>query len=329
MGLGLARKASLVFICSIAIFSVFGTSAHAAFPGKNGRIAFVRYSGGSHVWTMNPDGSSQRRLLARHASLPAWSPRGTRIAFVYPIRQPGVITVANADGSNVTELTRGSYFTDPRWSRDGWQIVITGFAAGPRGGDHSKAYRMMFLNSDDGRITFRAPVSQLPRQDLRVERPTWSPRADRIAVEMTGYHRGLGETSEVFTMTPEGTDLVQLTNNRVSEYDLDWSPDGSELLYTRVRAHRNRYANSSDIVVMDKNGHDVRVLTHTKRKELNAAFSPDGRKIVFSRCCYGESHSSEIFVMRTDGTRIVRLTHNDVYDSLPDWQPIPTTRERA
>jgi Tol biopolymer transport system component len=182
---------------------------------------------------------------------------------------------------------------------------------------------MLIANSDDGRITFRAPLSQLPRQGLRVERPTWSPEADRIAVEMTGYRRGLGETSEVFTMTPEGTDLRQLTNNRVSEYDLDWSPDGTELLYVRVRVQRNRYARLSDIVVMDKNGHDVRVLTHTKRKELSAAFSPDGRKIVFSKCCYGKSGTSEIFVMRADGSHVVRLTHNDVWDDLPDWQPIP------
>jgi TolB protein len=185
---------------------------------------------------------------------------------------------------------------------------------------------MLLANSDDGRVTFRAPLSQLPRPGLRVERPTWSPQADRVAVEMTGYHRGLGETSEVFTMTPEGTDLRQLTNNRVSEYDLDWSPDGSKLLFIRIRAHRDRYARSMDIVVMDKNGHNVRVLTHTKRKELSAAFSPDGRKIVFSKCCYGESRSAEIFVMRADGTDVVRLTHNEVYDSLPDWQPVPRGR---
>ena len=321
MGSRHASRAVFTLACLIALLTLLGSSAQAAFPGKNGRIAFVRQN---NVWTMNPDGSSQRELFARRASVPAWSPHGTRIAFEEdPFARDVTISVADADGSNLEALTHGRYFADPRWSRDGRQIVFTGFAAGPQGGDHSKAFRMLILNSDDGRITFRAPLSQLPRQHLRVERPTWSPRADRIAVEMTGYHRGLGETSEVFTMTPEGTDLRQLTNNRVSEYDLDWSPDGSQLLYVRVRAQRNRYARLSDIVVMGRNGNDVRSLTHTKRKELSAAFSPNGRQIVFSRCCYGQSHSSEIFVMRADGTHVVRLTHNEVYDLLPDWQPIP------
>jgi TolB protein len=324
MSPGRASRAALVLSCSAILLLLLASSAEAAFPGKNGRIAFVR---GNNVWTMKADGSSQRQLLARRSVVPAWSPHGTRIAFDDHgfFGEGGTIMVANADGSNVRELTHGRAFRDPRWSPTGRQIVFTGFAAGPAG-EREKAYRMLILNSDDGRIAFRAPVEPLPRQHLSVERPTWSPRADRIAVEVSGYHRGVGETSEVFTMTPEGDDLRQLTNNRVSEYDLDWSPDGSELLYVRIRAQANRYARLSDIVVMGKNGHDVRVLTHTKRKELSAAFSPDGRRIVFSKCCYGGSETPEIFVMRADGTHVVRLTNNEVYDTLPDWQPIPRGR---
>ncbi|MDP9242625.1 MAG: biopolymer transporter Tol, partial [Actinomycetota bacterium] len=69
---------------------------------------------------------------------------------------------------------------------------------------------------------------------------------------------------------------------------------------------------------------DVTVLTHTKRNEGSAAFSPNGKRIVFDRCGYGHSKTSEIFVMRTDGTHGVRLTNNEVNDTAPDWQPIPT-----
>jgi hypothetical protein len=76
---------------------------------------------------------------------------------------------------------------------------------------------------------------------------------------------------------------------------------------------------------MGKNGHDVRPLTRTERNEGSAAFSPNGRRVVFDRCCYGESETSEIFVMR-NGTHVVRLTFNEVTDILPDWQPIPPGR---
>ena len=124
-------------------------------------------------------------------------------------------------------------------------------------------------------------------------------------------------------MTPEGKDVRRLTHNREGdEIDLDWSPDGSRLVYVRSRRH-GAGPIRSEVAVMGKNGHDVSVLTHTERDEGSAAFSPNGKRIVFSKCCYGESETSEIFVMRTDGTHVVRLTHDEVYDSYPDWQPIP------
>jgi Tol biopolymer transport system component len=317
MRLGLARRTSLVFISSITILTLFGSSAQAAFPGKNGLIAFERWGGGSQVWTMEADGSSQKRLLVRRGRAPAWSPDGTRIAFWQITRGPSTITVVDADGSNARTLTYGHRdVMNPRWSPNGRQFVLTGFADG---------FRILIVNSDDGRITFRGPV--FPHQK-RASRPTWSPRGDRIAFEVGPYNYQHHHSSEVFTMTPEREDLRRLTENRADEYDLDWSPDGSRLLYVRIREHSHHLPHrvESDIAVMGKNGHDVSILTHTERNERSAAFSPNGKRIVFERCCYGESKTSEIFVMRADGTHVVRLTHNEVYDSAPDWQPIPTDR---
>jgi len=321
---GLASRTALVLLSAITILALFASSADAAFPGRNGRIAFVRQSGrlGAHVWTMKADGSSQTQLLARRGTRPTWSPRGTRLAFDdYGLHgQGGTIMVANADGSNVRELKHGRAFRDPAWSPNGRQIVFTGFADGPVG-EPAQAYRILIMNSDDGRITFRSRAPLQQSHGSAPERPAWSPRAERIAFELGPYHRGF-DSSEAFTMKPDGKDLRQLTRNRASETDLDWSPDGSRLLFVRVRNHAQRPP-ESDIVVMGRNGHDVHVLTHTKRNEGSAGFSPNGRKIVFDRCCYGESQTSEIFVMRSDGTHVVRLTHNEVPDYWPDWQPIP------
>jgi Tol biopolymer transport system component len=317
MRLGFARRTSLVFVCSITILALLGSSAQAAFPGKNGRIAFERWSGRrSYVWTMEADGSSQKRLLPRQGRDPAWSPDGTRVA---SWADASIITVVDADGSDVRTLTYGQNrdITNPRWSPNGRQLVFNGFAFDVDDGSHD-AFRIMIANSDDGRITFVAPV---PFPHKRMSSPTWSPRADRIAFVVGEFH----DSTEVFTMTPEGEDLRRLTDNGADEVDLDWSPDGSRLVYVRTRRHsysHNRI--ESDIAVMGKNGHDVSILTHTKRNEGSAAFSPNGKRIVFDRCCYGESRTSEIFVMRTDGTHVVRLTHNEVYDSAPDWQPNPT-----
>lgn len=52
-------------------------------------------------------------------------------------------------------------------------------------------------------------------------------------------------------------------------------------------------------------------------------FSPDGEQIVF---CYGQGPSSgnaqtEIYVMNVDGTNMVQLTHDGLYDCAPRWSP--------
>jgi Tol biopolymer transport system component len=324
--LGLARRTSLVFLCSITLLAVFGSSAQAAFPGRNGRIAFERSNargGDTHIWTMDPDGSSQKLLLTRRGDRPAWSPDGTELAFSRISRHLSTITIVGANGSHARTLTFAGNrdIANPRWSPDGRQFVVDGFDFNVNDGGHD-AFRIMIMNSDDGDITFVAPV---PFPHKRMSGPTWSPRGDRIAFQVAKADDS--QASEVFTMTPEGKDFRRLTHNGADEFDPDWSPDGSQLVYVRTRQHRfshNRI--QSDIAVMGKNGHDVSVLTHTERNEGSAAFSPNGKRIVFDRCCYGESKTSEIFVMHADGTHVMRLTHNEVWDTAPDWQPIPTGR---
>jgi hypothetical protein len=95
--LGVARRTCLVSLCSITMLALFGSSAQAAFPGRNGRIAFDR---DGRISTMEPDGSSLKRL--HWGVAPAWSPDGTKVAFSTGLSD---ITVADADGSDLRTLT--------------------------------------------------------------------------------------------------------------------------------------------------------------------------------------------------------------------------------
>jgi len=92
-------------------------SAHAAFPGQNGKIAFTSFAGSgcdNDVWTMNPDGTGATNLthsVGRNEELAAWSSDGTELVF----RRNGATecqfiystAFMDADGSNVRPGPQG------------------------------------------------------------------------------------------------------------------------------------------------------------------------------------------------------------------------------
>ena len=63
----------------VALASV-PSPAEAAYPGSNGKVAFVR---ANQIWTVNADGTGEVQLTSAVAPSadPQWSPNGTRILY--------------------------------------------------------------------------------------------------------------------------------------------------------------------------------------------------------------------------------------------------------
>jgi TolB protein len=98
--------------------------AGAAFPGKNGKIAFV-CSG--EIYTMSPNGQGVDRLTNNPAGDgdPNWSPGGGKIAFVSNRTNNTDIYTMNADGQGVDNLTKNPGLDEgPVWSPDGNKIAF-------------------------------------------------------------------------------------------------------------------------------------------------------------------------------------------------------------
>jgi Tol biopolymer transport system component len=80
------------------------------------------------IYVVNADGTN-RSLLVRDATDPAWSPDGSKLAYVaYASRltESGFVTVSNADGNGARRLTTTREAeSQPAWSPGGRQLAFT------------------------------------------------------------------------------------------------------------------------------------------------------------------------------------------------------------
>jgi len=87
---------------------------------------------------------------------------------------------------------------------------------------------------------------------------------------------------------------------------------------------------NAEIVVMGANGGSQVWLTNDDVRDSDPVWSPDGTRIAFARGgtdvidtpAKAGSSGSEIYAMNADGTGVTRLTHNQVADASPAWQPV-------
>ena len=158
---------------------------------------------------IDADGTKERRLVStlRNIGTADWSPDGSRIAFSGHNRnEPSEIYIINVDGSGLTRVSKpGSNRRDPRWSPDGQQIAY-------RGG-------VLWLMEADG-SNRRVLVDRIIRE------MDWSPDGKSLvysAYKETGY--------ALYLFDIESQQKRLLADVPTEEYDLQWSPDGSWILF--------------------------------------------------------------------------------------------------
>ncbi len=163
---------------------------------SRGQIAFRRtLRDRSEIFVMNADGSDAHRLVQGkgYDVGPAWSPDGTKIAFVGGPADEAYIDVVNADGTALSRLTTSGADAAPAWSPDGAQIVFHSWREEEEGD-------IWIMNADGSgqRKLFGTPASDYG--------PTFSPDGSRILFdsEVTGEY-------QVYTVSRAGTGAKRLT----------------------------------------------------------------------------------------------------------------------
>jgi Tol biopolymer transport system component len=286
-------------------------SADAAFPGRNGKIAFQRFvSGAFEIYVL--DGRTLRNVTRTRRpaceALPAWSPNGRRIAFERNLRgrseDDSDVWVMDATGRNQRRLTRARGFDgDPAWSPNGKQIVFES----KRDGD-SEIYVMSSTGARQRRLT---------RSRGFDGDPAWSPGGGRIA--FTSRRDG---DAEIYLMDVKGPpNLLNITNNRAADGNPSWSPSGQLVAFdSDLRGNVDIYTTNDRF--------QLRQLTSHPSLEALPAWSPDGKSIIFASDRAG-NRQRDIWTMAADGGSPRRLIGLSSWDTAPDWQPIRSAATAA
>lgn len=311
--------AALVVLLTLVVAD---NPARAAFPGQNGKIAFMSDRDGDYeIYSVSPTGSGRQQLTDNTVfdAYPAWSPSGQKVAFVKARKpRPGSggneIYKMNSDGSNVVRLTDNPGFdTLPAWSPNGGKIVF--FSRGNEAGEVGASLYTMLADGTRRTKILDSGTGQpgdlyigVNVEVARNSNPSWSPDGKRIAFGAFHFDSSGFLQPALYTVNRDGSDLSLLVDNAD---DPDWSPDGQRIVYTRGQ-------NSIEVQSLDANKQPIGSAT-TLGKGHDPVFSPDGKMVAFRA-------GQAIFKINADGSSApVPLFAEGLFRHViaPDWQPRP------
>lgn len=294
-------------------------------PKTNGVIWF-RVGGGdapSFIYEIKPDGTGQRLVFGSESdplrySQIAWSPDGSRIAYIDPIVGKRGVYVSDPDGVDPRQLTYGVNDGWPAWSPDGTRIAFASTRYEPTvelcepGVEFLCPTDIYVMDADGSNVT---RLTTDPAPDYH---PVWSPDGTTIAFVKTLN----GTATAIYVMKADGTDVREISSHEGgSDSSPSWSPDASHLVFA------SRRYEDLEIFIVNADGTDEHPILDSGGFVDHSVWSPDGKLIAFVGSGFGgfpDGHA--LYVMQLDGSDIRRLSSQVLeYGVAGDiaWQPLP------
>jgi Tol biopolymer transport system component len=226
------------------------------------------------------------------------------------------LALATALGAQQTEEV---YYLNPDWSPDGRTILFESTKDGKFG---------LFTIKADG-----TGLRKLSSGNANDEQARWSP--DGLTIVFISDEGG---SSQIYIMNADGSGRRRLTDAREFAFLPEFSPSGKQIAF---QSSPDRQGVQPDIYVINVNGSGRMKLTDGRAEYTAPRWSPDGRRIMYTctelisqeklanfpkmtreerrKIIDEKNSSSEIYLMKRDGTEKKNLTNNRVSDSIVRW----------
>ncbi len=180
------------------------------------------------LYHVKEDGSSRRQITnANHGCMmPAVSPDGKRIVYVYQSPKGMALWISDLDGKNSKALTESGRNLLPSWVPDSRHIVWMVFTAGKDPAEHSQLYLMNTETMEQRRL-FTDPHQMSFSNSM----PVVSPKGTKVAFvsNRSGHYRvwvSNLDGSEAKPISPTSAEHDKTLKLPIEQKVPAWSPDG-------------------------------------------------------------------------------------------------------
>jgi hypothetical protein len=241
------------------------TVAVACWSPDDRQLAYILHDAGPpKLFTVNADGTGQRRLLENVDRLVGWLPDGRILVITTEdFDRRRTLSSILPDGTGLTTLTEST------------QVVHEALVSPDKNLVGIKAGSTLIIRDLRSNTSFSVPFYGRAM--------SWSPDSKQVAYESGGLMvRDL--KANTFHSSSIGS------NEQISE--ISWSPDGKQIAYIGVSGLGRNSPSTNELLIMNTDGTGNRRLTTEVGLPV---WSPDGKFIVFSRL------GARMYLIKPDG----------------------------